>query len=217
MVHLRIVVPSHRSEHVLELLENSPSACNLVFLERAARRPEGDVILVDVAREDASVIVSDLRELEVDKVGSIAREDIDSQISKAAERAERAAPGAPSDAVVWEEVESRTSENIELSASFLGIIRADELNFLAQRHIGPVHTLRIVTIIGADQLIESTLLVRVHILQRVVSTRHIRPMGGSRSKIGHGDGEDSSTAGILTSPGLTRGAAWRWPASIGKP
>ena len=122
MVHLRIVVPSHQTQHALDLLEHTPSACNLIFLERAAQRPEGDVILVDVAREDASVIVSDLRELEIDKEGSIAMEDIDSQISEVAMRAEKAARGLPTDAVVWEEVESRTSENVELSGSFLAFM-----------------------------------------------------------------------------------------------
>ncbi|MGH2953601.1 MAG: DUF389 domain-containing protein [Solirubrobacterales bacterium] len=122
MVHLRIVVPSYQAEHALDLLENTPSVCNLIYLERAAHRPEGDVILCDVAREDASVVVSDLRELNVDTEGSIAMEDIDSQISEAAVRAEKAAEGLPSDAVVWEEVESRTSENIELSTSFLAFM-----------------------------------------------------------------------------------------------
>ena len=122
MVHLRIVVPSHQTDHVVDLLEHTPSACNLILLAGAARKPEGDVILVDVAREDASVIVSDLRELEVDREGSIAMEDIDSQISDAVVRAEKAASGLPSDAVVWEEVESRTSENVELSASFIAFM-----------------------------------------------------------------------------------------------
>src|ERR687891_1402270 len=122
MVHLRIVVPSYQAEHVRDLLENTASVCNLVYLERAAKRPVGDVILCDVAREDASVIVSDLRELDVDVEGSISMEEIDSQISAAALRAEKAAPGAPSDAVVWEEVEARTSENVELSASFLAFM-----------------------------------------------------------------------------------------------
>jgi uncharacterized hydrophobic protein (TIGR00271 family) len=122
MVHLRIVVPSHDSEHVLDLLRASPSACNLIFLERAAQKPEGDVILVDVAREDASVIVSDLKEFGIKKSGSIAMEDVDSLISDAADRAEQAASGMPSDAVVWEEVEARTSENTELSVSFLSFM-----------------------------------------------------------------------------------------------
>ena len=119
MVHLRIVVPADRSQKVLDLLGASASTCNLVFLPGAARKPAGDVILCDVAREDASVIVQDLRDLNVPRDGSIAIEQIDSQLSLAAERAERAAAGAPSDAVVWEEVESRTSESIELGGNFL--------------------------------------------------------------------------------------------------
>ena len=119
MVHLRIVVPSHDAEHVLDLLNATPSVINLIYLERAAHKPEGDVILCDVAREDASVIVGDLKEFGVDKEGSIAIERIDSEVSEAAKRAEKAAVGAPSDAVVWEEVESRTSEDTELSVNFL--------------------------------------------------------------------------------------------------
>jgi uncharacterized hydrophobic protein (TIGR00271 family) len=119
MVHLRIVVPSDRSGKVVDLLEAAPSACNLVFLEGVARQPAGDVVLCDVAREDASVVIEDLKELGVPKDGSIALEQIDSQISDAAKQAERAARGMPSDAVVWEEVEARTSESTELGGNFL--------------------------------------------------------------------------------------------------
>jgi uncharacterized hydrophobic protein (TIGR00271 family) len=122
VVHLRIVVPSYQAEHTLDLLQEIPAVSNLVYLERAARKPEGDVILCDVAREDASVVISDLRELDIDREGSIAMEEIDSEISSAALRAERSAEGLPSDAVVWEEVESRTSENVELSTSFLAFM-----------------------------------------------------------------------------------------------
>jgi uncharacterized hydrophobic protein (TIGR00271 family) len=122
MVHMRIVVPAYQAEHVLDLLDHTPSVCNLVYLERAARKPEGDVILCDVAREDASVLVSDLRELDVDTEGSIAIEHIDSAISSVAAQAERAAAGHPGDAVVWEEVESRTSENTELNGVFLAFM-----------------------------------------------------------------------------------------------
>jgi uncharacterized hydrophobic protein (TIGR00271 family) len=119
MVHLRIVVPAELSERVLDLLAAAPSTTNLVFLAGVARQPAGDVILCDVAREEASVLIDDLKELEVPRRGSIALEQIDSQLSDAADRAERAARGAPSDAVVWEEVEARTSESIELGGNFL--------------------------------------------------------------------------------------------------
>jgi hypothetical protein len=38
MVHMRIVAPSGRAEKVLDLLEATPSTCNLVYLEGAARQ-----------------------------------------------------------------------------------------------------------------------------------------------------------------------------------
>jgi uncharacterized hydrophobic protein (TIGR00271 family) len=119
MIHLRIVAPTGVAHRALDLLLGSPSVFNVVHLHGAAQKPDGDVILCDVAREDASVIISDLKELEIHKSGSIAVEHIDTSISEAALAAEKAAPGLPSDAVVWEEVESRTSENTELSFSFV--------------------------------------------------------------------------------------------------
>ena len=122
MIHLRIVAPDDCSERVLELLRASPGAVNVIHLPGAATKPEGDVILCDVAREDASVILADLREYGVHERGSIAIEDIDAHLSRAAHKAEEAALGLPSDAVVWEEVEARTSESTELSVSFLAFM-----------------------------------------------------------------------------------------------
>jgi uncharacterized hydrophobic protein (TIGR00271 family) len=122
VVHLRIVAPGDRSEKALELLCAHGSVSNVIFLKDASRRPDGDVILCDVAREDASVILGDLRELEIPRVGSIAMEFIDTHISEAADRAEEYAPGAPADAVVWEQVEASTSENVELSGNFIAFM-----------------------------------------------------------------------------------------------
>lgn len=122
MVHLRILVPGSLSERAVDLLEATDSVSSLAVLAGAARRPGGDLILCDVARKDASVLIDDLRELGVAEAGSISVEEIDSQLSAAAERAERATAGLPGDAVVWEEVESRTSESIELNANFLAFI-----------------------------------------------------------------------------------------------
>jgi uncharacterized hydrophobic protein (TIGR00271 family) len=122
VVHLRIVLPGSLSKRAVDLLEATDSVSSLAVLEGAARKPPGDVILCDVAREDASVVIGDLRELGVPEQGSISIEEVDSQLSAAARHAERAAPGRSGDAVVWEEVESRTSETIELNANFLAFI-----------------------------------------------------------------------------------------------
>jgi uncharacterized hydrophobic protein (TIGR00271 family) len=92
---------------------------NIVCLPGAARRPDGDFILCDVAREAASIVLADLQELGVPEHGSIAVERIETVLSHAAQRAERAAPGDPANAVVWEQVEELTSESTELTASFL--------------------------------------------------------------------------------------------------
>jgi uncharacterized hydrophobic protein (TIGR00271 family) len=119
MVHLRIVSPPDLTGQVMDLLTANPSVINIVELGNVARRPDGDVILCDIAREDASVVLHALKALDLHDRGSIALEQVDTAISRAAEEAERHAPGAPSDAVVWEEVEQRTSENVELSGVFL--------------------------------------------------------------------------------------------------
>src|SRR5215207_5518257 len=119
MIHLRIVAPEEAAHKALEILHASPAVLNVVHLHAAATKPDGDLILCDVAREEASVIIGDLKELEIPRVGSIAVDDIDTTLSDAAAAAEKAAPGLPSDAVVWEEVEQRTSENTELSISFV--------------------------------------------------------------------------------------------------
>jgi uncharacterized hydrophobic protein (TIGR00271 family) len=119
MIHLRIVAPEEVAHQALQVLSASPAVLNIVHLHGAAQKPEGDLILCDVAREEASVILGDLKELEIPRLGSIAVEHIDTALSEAADEAERAAPGLPSDAVIWEEVEQRTSENTELSISFV--------------------------------------------------------------------------------------------------
>jgi uncharacterized hydrophobic protein (TIGR00271 family) len=122
MVHLRIVAPHDAALHALELLCASESASNVVHLAGAASKPPGDVILADVAREDASVIVQDLRELDIPATGSIAISSIETLVSDASRVAERHAAGLPSDAVVWEDVDSRSEELTELSGTFLAFM-----------------------------------------------------------------------------------------------
>ena len=118
MNHLRIVSPSERAPEVLRVLEGSPSVVNVIHLPNAARSPKGDVILCDVAREDTSVIVRELPARAPGAGGSIALEEVDTELSDS-RGAEAAAAGSPADAVVWEQVEERTSESAELSINFL--------------------------------------------------------------------------------------------------
>src|SRR4051812_37134289 len=102
MVHLRIVVPPSCAQEALELLERERSTSNLVYLHGAARKPPGDVILCDVAEEEASVVIDELKQMGIARDGSISLAPIDSQLSEAGDRAVEAARGLRADAVVWE-------------------------------------------------------------------------------------------------------------------
>jgi hypothetical protein len=93
---------------------------NVVHLTGLARKPEGDLILCDVARRDASIIVEELRQLGIARDGSISMEPVETQLSAAADAAGRAPEELTfGDAVVWEEVEARTSEETSLSINFV--------------------------------------------------------------------------------------------------
>ena len=122
MIAMRIIVPADLADRVVELLCEAPAATSVVRLPGASQKPPGDLILADVAREDASVIVSSLKELGVPDRGTIALQSVDSAISEEADRAKREASGLESDAVVWEEVEERASEDTQLSVSFLAFM-----------------------------------------------------------------------------------------------
>lgn len=122
MIHLRVVSPPDRTDQVLELLMRDDAVCNVVRLPGASRRPDGDVVLADVAREDASVVIAELRSLRIDEDGSIAVERIDTAIGRHARRAIARAPGEEADAVVWEEVENRTQEESSLSWTYLAFM-----------------------------------------------------------------------------------------------
>jgi uncharacterized hydrophobic protein (TIGR00271 family) len=100
-------------------LERTDSVVNVVHLPGAARKPVGDVVLADVAKEDASVVIADLQAVGIVEDGSISIEAIDTQLSDAAREAERRAEGAPSDAVIWEDVVNRTSEESTFSGTFV--------------------------------------------------------------------------------------------------
>jgi hypothetical protein len=122
MVHLRIVAPEARAEEAMEALCGTDSVLNVIRLDARSQRPDGVVIMCDVAREDASVVIRDLKRLGIHHDGSIALELIDTAISDRAQRAEEHARGAPADAVVWEEVEAKTDEQVELSGVFLAFM-----------------------------------------------------------------------------------------------
>lgn len=119
MLHLRIIAPADRTERVEAVLGASPAATHVVVFDGVARDPAGDLITCDVAREGASDLIDRLRDLGLEKDGSITLEQVDVAASASADRAEKLAPGHGVDAVVWEEIERTTGDDSRLSAAYL--------------------------------------------------------------------------------------------------
>ncbi|NUW30447.1 DUF389 domain-containing protein [Nonomuraea sp. SMC257] len=142
MLHLRLITPSSRTAEVTAVLEACAGATNIVVLPGAAREPAGDLVLADVARESANEVISDLSWLR--EAGSIAAEAIHLSLSRAAEEAVEEAPGAPDDAVVWEELAQRVHSDSRITWAYLVF-----LAIAAQIAAIGVLTKSIILIVGA--------------------------------------------------------------------
>jgi uncharacterized hydrophobic protein (TIGR00271 family) len=148
VVHLRIVAPSEKADQAHALLCSTPSAIDVIRVANVSTRPSGDLVTCDVAPEDASVIISELRALGIHHDGSISLSPTDT-ISDFADAAIAHAPGSPADAVIWEQLDQRTSESVELSAVFLlymvlaaiiaaiGILSESEILVVGAMVVGP--------------------------------------------------------------------------------
>ncbi|GGK94916.1 DUF389 domain-containing protein [Streptomyces flaveus] len=122
MLHLRLITPSDKTDSVVRLIEKTVGATHLVVMQGAARNPAGDVVMCDVAREAGDELLGELRELEIDKCGSIAIENIDLSLSERADKARDDAPGEGADAVLWEHLADATHEESTLSFTYIAFI-----------------------------------------------------------------------------------------------
>ncbi|MEU7529015.1 DUF389 domain-containing protein [Saccharothrix sp. NPDC042600] len=118
MLHLRAVCPVDHTDQVLAALKEHPGVTHVVLLRGAAIDPAGDMVEADIAREATDEVVAALCGLGIDRTGGVTLEQIDTALSDAADRAEEAAPGEAADAVVWEELISRTGEESRLNVTF---------------------------------------------------------------------------------------------------
>ena len=122
MLHLRLIIPADRTDAVVRLIETTVGTAHLVVLPGAARNPAGDVVLCDVAREAGDELIGGLRELDLDRTGSIAVDNIDLSLSERADKAAADAPGEGADAVLWEHLADASHEESTLSVTYVAFI-----------------------------------------------------------------------------------------------
>ncbi|HEY1642913.1 MAG TPA: DUF389 domain-containing protein [Streptosporangiaceae bacterium] len=122
LLHLRVVCPADLRSGVTGILREQPGATNLVVLAGAVAEPAGDLIEADLARECVQGVVADLRELGVDRRGSVSWDAVDTAIGDGVSRAEREAPGDGADAIIWAEVVAATGEDSSLTWTFMAFM-----------------------------------------------------------------------------------------------
>ena len=118
MLHLRLICPSERTAEVRRLLDGWVGVAHVAIYPGAAVRPAGDVVEADLARECVDALLVQLDALSLHRDGAITPDSLDTVLSDSAEAAEAAAPGEGADAIVWDELTSRTSEDAQLTISF---------------------------------------------------------------------------------------------------
>ncbi|WP_169951852.1 DUF389 domain-containing protein [Microbispora sp. H11081] len=122
MLRLRVIAPFERTDRVIEIFDHAPGVTDVVLLREAARRPEGDVVLADVAREAADSVIEQLKALGLERDGSITAADVELSISRRAAEAEEQAPGEGDDAVVWDQFEQRVALDSRVTWAFLAFL-----------------------------------------------------------------------------------------------
>ena len=119
VLHLRLIVPADLIDVVVEQLAASPGVVHLVRGTGSVTKPDGHLVLCDVARESANEVIERLQDHDVHRRGAILVEAVELVVSDAAAAAEASSPGEGGDALVWEQLEARTREETTLTVSFL--------------------------------------------------------------------------------------------------
>jgi uncharacterized hydrophobic protein (TIGR00271 family) len=119
VLHLRVIAPAELRDPILNILHREPGVAHIVLHPEAAVDPVGDEITADIAREAVNDVVERLKSLDVQNLGAITLEVLDTVLSSAAYHAEDAADGDAADAVVWDELVSRTRDESQLNVTFL--------------------------------------------------------------------------------------------------
>lgn len=118
MLDVRITAPAELVAEVRRHLDADPTVANVVRLPGAALDGAGDVLIFEVARENANATMRMLRHAGVPQHGSVVVSDVVTVLSDAADAAERAAPGHPADGVLWAQLADRSREDARWSWSF---------------------------------------------------------------------------------------------------
>jgi uncharacterized hydrophobic protein (TIGR00271 family) len=114
-----VTAPKAARDKAVAAIRADETTANLAVIRGAALDGAGDLLLFDVAREGANAVIARLTDLGIAESGSISISESSTVLSRAALAAGAAAPGNPSDGVVWAAIEEKARKDARLSWSFL--------------------------------------------------------------------------------------------------
>lgn len=149
MIHVRAVCPPDLTRRTMALLGDEPCALNVVLQTGSARNPDGDAIECDVLTGAANDVLRGLRDLGLERHGSIVLDPVDTVFSEHAARTGAQRLGATPRAPVWAQVEARIRAEGRYPLSFylflvvagligaVGIITNSQILIVAAMVVGP--------------------------------------------------------------------------------
>lgn len=149
MIHVRAVCPPDLTERTMALLGGEPCALNVFLQTGSVRNPDGDAVECDVLTGAANEVLRGLRDLGLERRGSIVLEPVDTVFSEHAARTGAEQLGALPRAPVWAQVEARIRAEGRYSPCFylflviagligaVGIITNSQILIVAAMVVGP--------------------------------------------------------------------------------
>lgn len=163
MLHVRVVSPPDVTGALLDRLAVVPGVQNLIVLDGAARRPDGDAVLFELQESAANPVFRALRDLGLDRDGPIAVEQVDASLTGAARAEGGIGSPARETAPVWEMVEAAIGAGAVYSPSFfallaiagligaVGILTNSQILIVGAMVVGPEYNAIIAVALGISQ------------------------------------------------------------------
>jgi uncharacterized hydrophobic protein (TIGR00271 family) len=161
--HLRIAGPHDWTERVVALLATEPGVSNLVVLQGAARRPEGDAVQCDVVSSAANSVLSQLKAMRDDRATPVAIEIVDAVIGERPDPAAKFGIMQRDIAPVWDVVDARIRTEAVYAPSFyillaiagligaVGILVNSEILLVGAMVVGPEYNAIMGVALGIDR------------------------------------------------------------------
>ncbi|MFD7438923.1 DUF389 domain-containing protein [Streptomyces sp. NPDC059861] len=162
LIHFRMVMPRTLTQPVVDGLGANSHVLNLVVVT-SAHVPDRDALECDVVQGAANDVLGELRELGVDRAGSIAVDGVGLMFSRQAEQIEAGQPGVLVRTPLWAAVDARIRAEATYAPSFylflvvagligaVGIMTNSQILIVAAMVVGPEYNAITGIALGLDR------------------------------------------------------------------